>query len=258
MKKIITLFLLSLSFFIGITANVRGYTGKDSRATSADNQPVSGAWQKKDATGNIQTLVCSDNYLMYAVYDMTGKKFVSAGGGSYTLLSAGVNKIFSFKREFDTADSTLVGITVANKYTAKDNDLSIAEGILAGDWKRIDESKSPKTMASVWRIRAREGKDFKMETVLKGSRKTLKILSGSRFQWAAFNTDTRQFFGTGGGTYSVSKDGKYTENIEFFSRDNKRMGTSSTFDCVLNGKDWTHAGQSSTGVRVHEIWAKEE
>jgi hypothetical protein len=258
MKKIIILFRLTISFFVGIIANVWGFTGKDSRTTSAYTSLVSGAWQKKDATGNIQTLICSDNYLMYAVYDMAGKKFISAGGGSYTLLSAGVNKIFSFKREFDTADSTLVGITVANKYTAKDNDLNIAEGILAGDWKRIDESKSPKTMASVWRIRAREGKDFKMETILRGSRKTLKILSGSHFQWAAFDSDTHQFFGTGGGTYSVSKDGKYTENIEFFSQNNKRMGMSSTFGCVLNGEDWTHAQQSSTGVRVHEIWAKEE
>jgi hypothetical protein len=243
MKTIFTLLFLSISFFV---------------SQAAEPSPVSGAWQKKDAAGNIQTLICSDNYLMYAVYNSTDKKFVSASGGSYTLLSAGVNKIFSFKREFDTTDSTLVGITVANKYTAKANDLSIAEGVLAGDWKRIDESKSPKTMAAVWRIRARENKEFKMEAMLRGSRKTLKILSGSRFQWAAFNTDTRQFFGTGGGTYSISKDGKYTENIEFFSRDNKRMGMSLTFDCVLNGKDWTHAGQSSTGVRVHEIWAKEE
>ena len=123
MKKIIVLFLLSISFFV---------------SNAADTSPVIGAWQKKDATGNIQTLICSDNYLMYAVYDMVGKKFVNAGGGSYTLLSAGVNKIFSFKREFDTADSTLVGITVANKYTVKDNDLSIEAGILAGEWKRID------------------------------------------------------------------------------------------------------------------------
>ena len=243
MKKIIVLLLLSISFF---TTN------------AADSSPVSGAWQKKDATGNIQTLVCSDNYLMYAVYDLSGKKFLTAGGGSYTLLSAGANKVFSFKREFDTADSTLVGITIANKYTVKDNDLSIAEGILAGDWKRIDESKSPKTMASVWRIRARENKEFKMETILKGNRKTLKILSGSRFQWAAFDSDTHQFFGTGGGTYAISKEGKYTENIEFFSRDNKRVGMSLTFDRVLNGDDWTHAGQSSTGVRVHEIWGKEK
>ena len=243
MKKIILFLLLSSIVFM-------------SKATDAS--PVSGAWQKKDATGNIQTLVCSENYLMYGVYDVSNKKFISAGGGSFTLLNAGVNKIFSFKREFDTLDSTLVGITVANKYTAKDNNLSIAEGILAGDWKRIDESKSPKIMASVWKIRARENKEFKMETILKGSRKTLKILSGSRFQWAAFDSDTHQFFGTGGGTYQLGKDGKYTENIEFFSRDNKRMGMSLTFDCVLNGKDWTHAGQSSTGVRVHEIWAKEE
>ena len=146
---------------------------------------------------------------------------------------------------------------MANYYTINQNELILPEGPLAGNWKRIDESKSPKTMNTTWRIKAREGADFKMQTILKGSRKTLKILSGSHFQWAAFNTETQQFFGTGGGTYTV-KDGKYTENIAFFSRDNTRVGTALAFDCVLNGKEWIHAGQSSTGARVHEIWEKED
>lgn len=242
MKTIIFALLLSITFIA---------------SKPAETSPVSGAWQGKDAQGNVMTMICSNNYLMFGVYDLTNKKYVKSGGGTYQLSDVAGKKIFSYKREFNTEDSTVVGLTVANIFTVNNNDLAISEGPLAGTWKRVDEAKSPKTMATAWRIRARENKEFKMETMLKGSRKTLKILSGSRFQWAAFNTDTHQFFGTGGGNYMV-KDDKYTENIEFFSRDNKRVGGSLTFDCVLNGKDWTHAGQSTTGVRVHEIWEREE
>ena len=218
---------------------------------------INGSWQGKDASGNTLTMICSDNYLMFAVYDLSQKKYLKSGGGTYELSVVSGKNIFSYKRDFSTEDSTVVGLTVANFYTVDKNELSLTEGPLAGNWKRIDESKSPKAMNATWRIRAREGADFKMQAMLKGPRKTLKILSGGRFQWAAFNTDTHQFFGTGGGTYTL-KDGKYTENIEFFSLDNKRVGASLTFDCVINGKDWTHAGQSSTGTRVHEIWEKEK
>lgn len=218
---------------------------------------INGSWQCKDANGNTLTMICSDTYLMFGVYDSSQKKYVKSGGGNYQTSIAMGKNILSYKRDFNTEDSTVVGLTVANFYTLDKTGLSISEGPLAGNWNRIDEAKSSKAMSATWRIRAKEGADFKMQAVLKGPRKTLKILSGNRFQWAAFNTDTHQFFGTGGGTYTV-KDGKYTENIEFFSRDNKRVGASLTFDCVVNGKDWTHAGQSSTGVRVHEIWEKEE
>ena len=242
MKIILALFL-SITFF----------TIKAQTETSI----LDGAWQSKDASGNTQTMICSDKYLMFAVYDLSQKKYVKSGGGTYQLSVVSGKNVLSYIREFNTEDSTVVGLTVANFYTVSKSDLSLSEGPLVGNWKRIDESKSPKTMNATWRIKAREGSDFKMQNILKGSRKTLKILSGSRFQWAAFNTDTHQFFGTGGGTYTV-ENGKYTENIEFFSRDNKRVGASLTFDCILNGNDWTHAGQSSTGTRVHEIWEKEK
>lgn len=227
------------------------------KVQAAGKSPIGGAWQSKDAAGNTITMICSDNYLMFAVYDLAQQKYVRSGGGSYQLSDIAGKKVISYKRDFNTEDSSVVGLTVANVYTLNDKDLILTDGPLAGKWKKVEDTKSPKTMASVWRIRAREGADFKMQAILKGARKTLKILSGNRFQWAAFNTDTHQFFGSGGGTYTV-KDGKYTETIEFFSRDNKRVGASLTFDCVLNGKDWTHAGQSTTGTRVHEIWEREE
>jgi hypothetical protein len=240
--KTILAFLLSISLFV---------------SEASVSSPLNGAWQSKDAAGNTVTMICSENYLMYAVYNVAQQKYVRSGGGTYQFADLGGKNVLSFKRDFNTDDSTVVGLTVANLYTLTNGELKLTEGPLAGNWKKIDDSKASKNMVNVWQIRAREGADFKMQTILKGSRKTLKILSGNRFQWAAFNTETRQFFGSGGGTYSV-KDGKYTETIEFFSRDNKRTGSSLTFDCVLNGKDWTHAGQSTTGTRVHEIWEKQE
>ncbi len=85
-------------------------------------------------------------------------------------------------------------------------------------------------------------------------RKTMKILSGTRFQWIAYNVETKEFMGTGGGTYTTT-NGKYTENIDFFSRDNSRVGASLEFDFEIKGNDWHHKGFSSKGDPMHEIWS---
>ena len=82
----------------------------------------------------------------------------------------------------------------------------------------------------------------------------MKILSGTRFQWIAYNTETKEFMGSGGGTYTT-KEGKYTENIEFFSRDDSRVGASLQFDYELKDGDWHHSGLSSKGQPIYEIWS---
>jgi hypothetical protein len=61
--------------------------------------------------------------------------------------------------------------------------------------------------------------------------------------------------GTGGGTYTF-KDGKYTENIEFFSRDSSRVGSSLAFDGKLENGDWHHSGLSSKGDPIYEVWSR--
>ena len=83
----------------------------------------------------------------------------------------------------------------------------------------------------------------------------MKILSGSRFQWIAYNTETRQFMGTGGGTYLTVK-GKYIEQIEFFSRDDSRVGAKLDFEFKLDNGEWNHMGLSSKGDPIHEIWIR--
>lgn len=123
-------------------------------------------------------------------------------------------------------------------------------------WERLDNPSPADALTGVWRITERE-QDGTMSAMPKGARKTIKILAGTRFQWAAINPETRQLFGTGGGTYSL-QNGKYTETIEFFPRDAKRVGMSLTFDATLNGKRWQHKGKSTTGTPVNEVWENQE
>ena len=84
-------------------------------------------------------------------------------------------------------------------------------------------------------------------------RKTMKFLINGYFQWIAFNTETFQFSGSGGGKY-ITKDGKYIESIEYFSRDDSKVGLNLEFDYELINKEWNHKGFSSKGDPLHEIW----
>ena len=95
-----------------------------------------------------------------------------------------------------------------------------------------------------------------MSEMPKGPRKTLKIMAGGYFQWFAINSVTSEFFGTGGGIYAV-ENGKYSEEIVFFSRDNSRVGSKLSFDANITEKTWIHSGKSSKGADLKEIWEKQ-
>ena len=118
---------------------------------------------------------------------------------------------------------------------------------------RIDDG-TPGELQGAWLMsgRVRDGKEQMRDT--SGARKTMKLLSGTRFQWIAYNIETKEFSGTGGGTYTTV-NGKYTENIEFFSRDDSRVGASLEFDFSLVDGTWNHRGFSSKGDAMHEIWS---
>jgi hypothetical protein len=51
-------------------------------------------------------------------------------------------------------------------------------------------------------------------------------------------------------------NGKYTENILFFSRDNSRVGAQLTFDGKIEDGNWHHSGLSSKGDPIYEIWSR--
>ena len=153
--------------------------------------------------------------------------------------------------EFDTKNPERVGSTGAFEIELTENELRAVDNNIV--WKRIDDG-TPGNLAGAWLIsgRMRNGELQKRDT--HRPRKTMKILSGTRFQWIAYNTETKEFLGTGGGTYTTI-DGKYTEHIEFFSRDDSRVGASLQFDFALKDGDWHHSGNSSKGTPIYEVWS---
>jgi hypothetical protein len=211
---------------------------------------LDGAWKLVDSGTVETTCIIADNYFMQTTYDKTNKLYLSTMGGTMKVNNDGTMDIGI---EFNTADSTWVGNSHTVNYKVNNNQLFINVNGSEKTWQRIDDGKGG--LSGNWRITGRE-QDGKMNEMKPGPRKTLKILSGTRFQWAAINTDTKEFFGTGGGTYTF-KDGKYTENIEFFSRDNSRVGASLSFDGKVDGKRWHHSGRSSKGDPIAEIWTRQ-
>lgn len=218
---------------------------------SSAQDELSGAW-KLQGTGEPQTVrIIEDGYFMQTVFDQAGKQFVSTLGGTIEADQQALKETI----EFNSADKNNIGTARNCTYMLKDNkQLSITCDGKTEQWERIDDGRAD--LAGTWRITAREN-NGKMDPMRPGPRKTLKILSGTRFQWAAINPETKEFFGTGGGTYTF-ENGKYTETITFFSRDNSRVGMSLSFDGKVNGKSWHHSGKSSKGDPISEIWSRIE
>ena len=156
--------------------------------------------------------------------------------------------------EFDSENPDRVGTEVSFKVFINESSM----GIVGTDVKmtRIDDG-SPGQLQGAWLMsgRVRDGETQSRDT--SRPRKTMKILSGTRFQWIAYNTETKEFKGTGGGTYTTI-DGEYIENIEFFSRDDSRVGASLDFKYELIDGKWHHSGLSSKGAPIHEIWSVRE
>ncbi|WP_448520213.1 membrane or secreted protein [Rhodoflexus sp.] len=193
----------------------------------------------------------SDSYFVSAAFNEQDKQFIGVLGGTYRI--AGDQFIGTL--EFNSADSTLVGsnrsFTFSVAADGKQMNIITPEGSTE-TWTKIDDGAT--SLTGLWRFAGRVDAEGKETRSPRSARKTIKLLTGGYFVWAAINTDTKQFFGCGGGTYTV-QDGKYTENIKFFSRDNSRVGASLTFDFEIKDKDWHHKGKNSRGEALYEIWA---
>ena len=236
MKKIIVLLVCAFLSF-GVTA-----------------QSFIGAWEMNHTSESgveIKSVVIfSDGYQVLSTYDAKTGEFLSSNGGTWKLIGDTMTE----KVEFDTNNPGRVGKEVSFEVFINDSIM----GIVGSDMKlkRIDKGV-PGKLQGAWLMsgRIRDGKTQVRDT--SKPRKTMKLLSGTRFQWIAYNTETKEFMGTGGGTYTTT-NGEYTENIEFFSRDDSRVGHSLKFDYSLVDGNWHHSGLSSKGDPIHEIWSQRE
>jgi len=214
-------------------------------------QSCIGAWERYHNSEKGEKLrsvvIFSDGYQAITTYDFITGRFISTNGGTWRLKGDTITE----KIEFDTNNPERVGTEISFKVYLNDSVLEIVDR--EKKYKRIDHGK-PGELKGAWLMSGRitDGKTQQRDVNL--PRKTMKILSGTRFQWIAYNTETKQFSGTGGGTYTTI-DGVYTENIEFFSRDDSRAGVSLKFNYSLVDGKWNHTGFSSKGEPLNEIWS---
>lgn len=213
-------------------------------------QPLTGAWKLKTTDGSEVIKIYGTNYFMAGACTAQGQ-FLYAYGGRYSLAGDTYTETY----DFFTADSALVGKSHTFNIRLKKETMHLTFGNEKAEWMKIDNSAT--ALTGTWRFAARvdESGVAGERRSADSPRQTIKILSGKYFQWAAFNRETKQFMGTGGGTYLLA-GGSYTENIRFFSRDNTRSGMSLTFDCRLEVTDWYHKGKGTTGNTVSEVWER--
>jgi len=241
MKKFNKVLLAGLSvlFFIVISSCRKAFAAGGS---------ITGAWEMQKGSLT-HVLLFADGYFTHTTFDKINKNFVQTRGGTCQINNGKLTAMI----EFDTQQKEQVGQSVTYAASIDSDQLTTDVSGSKDTWKRTDDGKAG--LAGNWRITAQMRGD-KIEPIHQtGTRKTIKLLTGNRFQWAAINPGTKEFSGTGGGTYTF-KDGKYTETIEFFSRDSNRVGASLTFDGKLENGDWHHSGLSSKGDKIYEVWSR--
>ena len=227
-------------------------------ATLLSTEPPStasmrGAWQVTLSDGVTGTLIVTDANFSIAWYQKDPAKFIATEGGSWT---RGEGDEVKATYEYDTAKPERVGTTEI--HYARPSAKTLITGNTAGKemaWTRLDDG-APGALQGAWLMTGRK-RDGAISMRKPGARRTMKILSGTRFQWIAYNVETKEFFGSGGGTYTT-KDGAYTETIEFFSRDDKKTGRSLEFRYGLPDGVWHHEGKSTAGEPMYEVWEKRE
>ncbi|MDT0685341.1 hypothetical protein [Autumnicola psychrophila] len=234
MKKLLVLSLLIVSFF------------------SISAQSLEGSWELVEENGREITdkevvRVYQDGYYAEGAKNTETNEFLWALGGEYSEAD------YQEMPDFNTKNSEVVGHTFDPKLTFLDgsNKIEIDNVTEVQVWEKISSEEND--LNGNWVITGRK-RDGEINKMTPGDRRTVKILGGGRFQWIAFNSATKELSGTGGGTY-FAEDGKYIENIEFFSRDSGRVGASLDFQYEVKDGEWHHQGKSSKGDPIYEIWS---
>jgi hypothetical protein len=224
-------------------------------STLVGAQDLEGAWKMTHQNGKEVTeieyiKIYQDDYFAFGAKQISDNHFIGAGGGPYSLDSDQYIETL----DFFTINPQLTGTSTSFKLDLVNGKMVISgntdNGMLVEIWEKLPEQKD--ALTGNWVITGRKrGEEISRSTP--GARRTVKILSGGRFQWIAFNSETKEFSGTGGGTYTA-KDGKYVETITFFSRDDSRVGAELGFDFEVIDGEWHHSGLSSKGDPIYEIW----
>ena len=194
---------------------------------------------KVDKDGISTRVILDKEYIVLSKFESESGNFISTLGGYYKpgkFLNLDED-VYDVNLEFNSNYDQDSIKSISIKKTSKWKNISKTNDILKGKW--------------VMSGRYNNGEFRTRNTDL--PRKTMKILIDGFFQWIAFNTETFKFSGSGGGEYETL-DGKYIEIIQYFSRDDSRVGAVLDFNYEIKNKDWYHSGLSSKGNPINEVW----
>lgn len=186
----------------------------------------------KNEQGVKTVWIAVDGYLSITEYKE--KEYLSTKGGPVTM----ENGLIEITYEYNSEEAHLVGqkekLTLTNQH-----------GKIATKAQDLD---------GLWQISHRKVDKELVEIQHTPGRKTIKILKDGYFQWVALDTEKKEVYGTGGGNY-LFQGGNYIEVIQFFSKDNARVGSVLSFNGKVDQSHyWHHSGKSSTGKDIYEIW----
>ena len=216
-------------------------------------QSFEGSWQLVELNGEtvtnrkvVKTVV--DGYFALGSRSTSDNSFLGAAGGEFQIIEDKLTE----NRDFDTYDASKINQERVYEFTwINDDMLKISDNNHEKVWKRLSDEEN--VLSGNWVITGRQ-RNGELRTMTPGDRRTIKILNGNRFQWVAFNSATKRFMATGGGTYTA-EDEKYEESIDFFSKDKSRVGDELDFKFDVIDGQWHHQGNSSKGQPIYEIWS---
>ena len=211
------------------------------------NEIENSSWTN-ELNGVYEVRIYSDKYFSVAKYNIINNEFIGTSGGIYFY-----DNYYYEVQEFNSMDSSLVGDTIFYSNVK----INIKNGIrmMKIDGKTFIKSPDEEKLSGSWLMSGIERRGEMRMREINRPRKTMKLLAGNRFQWIAYDTSKKGFYGSGGGTYTA-ENGKYIENIEFFSRDSNTVGKSLEFYFEIKEGNWHHKGFSSKGDPKYEIWTQ--
>ena len=194
---------------------------------------------KVDKDGISTRVILDKEYIVLSKFESESGNFISTLGGYYK------------PGKFLNLDEDVYDVNLEFNSNYDQDSIKSISIVKTSKWKNI--SKTNDILKGKWVMSGRynNGEFRTRNTDL--PRKTMKILIDGFFQWIAFNTETFKFSGSGGGEYETL-DGKYIEIIQYFSRDDSRVGAVLDFNYEIKNKDWYHSGLSSKGNPINEVW----
>ena len=234
-------FIIAFFFFaVSFVANSQIPTG-----IYADTLEINGSKR-------VHQVKINEDYFIYNEYEIEPANFIRTLGGFIQIEETSAHSLLVVLLEFNSnySEDKIQKLSIPIEMDGK---------ILKMNWFKKFALKpqfpSTQDLDGAWLFATRgpdTGQDRRGE---ESSRKTLKFLMDNTFQWIAYDTESFKFSGTGGGSYS-SLNEIYKEQIEFFSKDNSRVGAELEFNYKLKGNDWHHTGKNSKGEPLYEIWSK--